>query len=172
MLIAAARAVGRRAVISHGWGNLDVIDRGADCIAIGDVDHAKLFPRVAAVVHHGGAGTTTAAASAGAPQLVVPHLYDQHYWANRVRRLGIGVAGPLAARLTTDALVAALRRCLQPGSRHARGRSRVASTSTVRGSRRRSSAKNSAAVRRRADCGAGRPNTPRGQARGVAVCSY
>jgi len=114
VLVEAARAVGRRAVISHGWGNLDVIDRGADCIAIGDVDHTKLFPRVAAVVHHGGAGTTTAAASAGAPQLVVPHLYDQYYWANRVRRLGIGVAGPLAARLRTHALVDALRASLRP----------------------------------------------------------
>jgi vancomycin aglycone glucosyltransferase len=114
VLIEAARAVGRRAVISHGWGNLDVIDQGADCIAIGDVDHAKLFPRVAAVVHHGGAGTTTVAAAAGAPQLVVPHLYDQYYWANRVRRLGIGVAGPAAARLTTGALISALRACLQP----------------------------------------------------------
>jgi vancomycin aglycone glucosyltransferase len=114
MLVEAARAVGRRAVISHGWGNLDVIDQGTDCIAIGDVDHAKLFPRVVAVVHHGGAGTTTVAASAGAPQLVVPHLYDQYYWANRVRRLGIGVAGPLATRLTVAALVRALRECLRP----------------------------------------------------------
>jgi vancomycin aglycone glucosyltransferase len=114
MLIEAARALGRRAVISLGWGSLDVIDAGADCISIGDVDHAKLFPRVAAVVHHGGAGTTTVAARAGSPQLVVPHLYDQHYWASRVRRLGIGVAGPLAARLTVDALAGALRKCLRP----------------------------------------------------------
>jgi vancomycin aglycone glucosyltransferase len=43
----------------------------------------ELFRRVAAVVHHGGAGTTTAAALAGAPQVVVPQIYDQHYWAKR-----------------------------------------------------------------------------------------
>jgi vancomycin aglycone glucosyltransferase len=114
VLVEAARAVGRRFVISQGWGNLDVIDAGDDCIAIGDVDHAKLFPRVAAVVHHGGAGTTTVAAAAGAPQLVVPHLYDQYYWASRVRRLGIGVAGPSARRLTVPALVHTLRECLEP----------------------------------------------------------
>jgi vancomycin aglycone glucosyltransferase len=113
-VVEAARALGRRAVISQGWGNLDVIDTGADCISVGDVDHAKLFPRVAAVVHHGGAGTTTCAASAGAAQVVVPHLYDQHYWANRVQGLGIGTAGPLAARLTADSLTRALRECLQP----------------------------------------------------------
>ena len=92
------------AVISLGRGSLDVIDTGADCISIGDVDHAKLFPRVAAVVHHGGAGTTTVPAKAGSPQLVVPHLYYQHYWASRVRRLGIGVAGPIAARLAAERL--------------------------------------------------------------------
>jgi vancomycin aglycone glucosyltransferase len=113
VVVEAARALGRRAVISQGWGSLDVLDDGEDCIAIGDVDHAKLFPRVAAIVHHGGAGTTTAAASAGAPQLVVPHLYDQHYFASRVRRLGIGVAGPIAARLARGSLTAALRECLQ-----------------------------------------------------------
>ena len=114
VLVEVARALGRRAVISQGWGNLDVIDAGADCISIGDVDHAKLFPRVAAVVHHGGAGTTTVAAGVGSPQVLVPHLYDQHYWASRVRRLGIGIAGPIAARLTVDALAGALRQCLRP----------------------------------------------------------
>jgi len=46
--------------------------------------------RVAAVVHHGGAGTTTTAALAGAPQVVIPQIYDQHYWARRVQHLRIG----------------------------------------------------------------------------------
>ena len=64
---------------------------------VGVVDHAALFPRVAAVVHHGGAGTTTTAARAGVPQVVVPHVLDQFYWAERVRRLGLGPP-PLARR--------------------------------------------------------------------------
>lgn len=115
VLIEVARMLGRRAVISQGWGNLQVLDAGADCISIGEVDHASLFPRVAAVIHHGGAGTTTVAAAAGSPQLIVPHLYDQHYWANRVQRLGIGVAGPLATRLEVGALLGALRSCLRSG---------------------------------------------------------
>ena len=54
------------------------------------VPHAAVFPRVAAVVHHGGAGTTTAAARAGTPQVVLPHILDQFYWAHRVERLGLG----------------------------------------------------------------------------------
>src|SRR5262249_36392844 len=72
-----------------------------------------LFPRVAAVVHHGGAGTTTAAARAGAPQVIVPHKYDQHYFAERIDHLGVGVAHPPIAP-TVDSLVAALNRVLQP----------------------------------------------------------
>jgi vancomycin aglycone glucosyltransferase len=114
ILIETARALGRRAIMSQGWGNLDVIDAGSDCIAIGDVSHELLFPRVACIVHHGGAGTTTTAARAGRPQVVVPHLYDQYYWANRVQQLGIGVSAGGMAKITPDKLAAALRICLDP----------------------------------------------------------
>jgi vancomycin aglycone glucosyltransferase len=72
-----------------------------------------LFRRVAAAVHHGGAGTTTAVAHAGAPQVVVPQMYDQHYWAKRVHDLGIGTAHTPGAP-TADSLTTALRRTLQP----------------------------------------------------------
>ncbi len=64
VLIGAARAAGKRVVLSAGWAELARIDDGPDCIVVGDVNHQTLFSRVAAVVHHGGAGTTTAAALA------------------------------------------------------------------------------------------------------------
>jgi vancomycin aglycone glucosyltransferase len=68
---------------------------------------------VAAVVHHGGAGTTTTAARAGAPQVVVPQIADQPYWARQVAELGIGAAhdGPTPA---FESLSAALRTALTP----------------------------------------------------------
>jgi vancomycin aglycone glucosyltransferase len=110
-LITAARALGLRSIISQGWGNLAAIDAGADCLCIGDINHTRLLPRVAAVVHHGGAGTTTAAAVAGKPQVVLPHHYDQHYWARRVTQLGVGVAGPTRDELTVESIVSALRKC-------------------------------------------------------------
>lgn len=113
-LIEAARALGLRSILSRGWGNLAPIDADTDCLAVDEVSHERLFPRVAAIVHHGGAGTTTAAARAGKPQVVVPHLYDQYYWAHRVEQLGIGVSGPEAAELTVDGLASALRQCLEP----------------------------------------------------------
>ena len=105
--IEAIRAQGRRAIVSRGWADLALIDDRDDCFAVGEVNHQALFGRVAAVVHHGGAGTTTTAARAGAPQVVVPQMADQPYWAGRVADLGIGVAhdGPTP---TIESLSAAL----------------------------------------------------------------
>lgn len=116
VLLDAARMVGRRAIVSRGWANLSLADVGNDCISVGDVDHEKLFSRVATVVHHGGTGTTTAAARAGKPQVVLPHLYDQHFWAHRVEQLRIGVSCRNVERLMVDDLARALRGCLEGDS--------------------------------------------------------
>jgi vancomycin aglycone glucosyltransferase len=118
LLVESARTLGLRSIVSQGWGSLSPTDSGADCISIGDVDHKKLLPRVAAVVHHGGAGTTTAAVRAGRPQVIVPHLYDQYYWASRVKKLGVGVSGPTRERLSVNAIASALRACLEPEMAH------------------------------------------------------
>lgn len=114
ILVAAARRLRRRSILLKGWADLSPSDAGSDCLVIGDVNHEKLLPRVAAIVHHGGAGTTHAAARAGRPQVVVPHHYDQFYWASRVCKLGIGVSSIARGRLTPDALARSLSRCLQP----------------------------------------------------------
>ena len=105
--IEAIRAQGRRVLVSRGWADLALIDDRDDCFVVGEVNQQALFGRVAAVVHHGGAGTTTTAARAGAPQVVVPQMADQPYWAGRVADLGIGAAhdGPTP---TTESLSAAL----------------------------------------------------------------
>lgn len=93
-LIVAARSMGLRIILSRGWSDLELIDDAHDCMAVGDVSHDVLFPRVAAVIHHGGAGTIAAAARAGIPQLVTPMFGDQFYWAGRVVHLGIGAMSP------------------------------------------------------------------------------
>jgi vancomycin aglycone glucosyltransferase len=113
VMIDAARAVGRRAIVSRGWADLSVVDGDPDCLGIGETNLQTLFTRVAAVVHHGGAGTTTLAALSGAPQVVVPHVYDQHYWARRMHDLGIGTAHA-SATPTVESLTTALERTLQP----------------------------------------------------------
>jgi vancomycin aglycone glucosyltransferase len=114
--IDAIRAQGRRALVARGWADLAPIDDRDDCFAVGEINQQALFRRVAAVVHHGGAGTTTTAARAGAPQVVVPQMADQPYFAGRVAELGIGAAhdGPTP---TTESLSAALRTALAPETR-------------------------------------------------------
>jgi vancomycin aglycone glucosyltransferase len=112
VMIESARALGRRMILSRGWAELELVDDKPDCLAIGEVNQQVLFPRVAAVVHHGGAGTTHAAARAGAPQVVIPQHYDQHYWAQRVHELGIGTAHASSVP-TADSLARALDRTLE-----------------------------------------------------------
>lgn len=110
--VEAVRAHGRRALVSRGWADLALIDEKDDCFAVGEANHRALFRRVAAVVHHGGAGTTTTAALAGAPQVIVPQIVDQPYWARRVAELGIGAAhdGPTP---TVDSVTTALGSALR-----------------------------------------------------------
>jgi len=113
MMIQSARALGRRVIVSRGWADLSLVENQPDCLDIGESNLRALFKRVAAVVHHGGAGTTTLAALGGAPQVVIPQHYDQHYWAQRVDQLGIGFAhAPVTP--TTASLTSALQHLLQP----------------------------------------------------------
>jgi len=111
-MIESARALGRRAILLRGWADLTLVDNEPDCIAIGEVNHQALFKRVAAIVHHGGAGTTHAATRAGAPQVVIPQHYDQHYWAGRVQQLDIGTTHP-STPPTKESLTNALEQVIQ-----------------------------------------------------------
>jgi len=118
-----AEAIGRagcRGVISAGWADLGRTALPPSVHAIGPVSHELLFPRCAAIVHHGGAGTTAAAARAGVPQVVVPHLMDQHYYAYRVATLGIGPRGIRRSRLTAKRLTRAICRALGESRMRAR----------------------------------------------------
>jgi len=112
-VIESARVLKRRATILRGWADVTVDDDGADYLSIGEVNQQALFKRVAAAVHHGGAGTTTAATRAGVPQVVIPQIYDQPYWARRVAELGIGVSHAQGAP-SVESLTFALRAALRP----------------------------------------------------------
>ncbi|MEZ4218520.1 MAG: glycosyltransferase [Myxococcota bacterium] len=108
-LLDAVERAGCRALISTGWAGLGDGALPSHVERVGSLPHAALFPRCAAIVHHGGAGTTTTAARAGTPQVVVPHIADQFWWAHAARARG--VAGPAVsrARLDADRLATALR---------------------------------------------------------------
>ncbi len=112
-LLAAARALGYRAIVLRGWADLAPSDGTRDWLSVGETNLQALLARAAAIVHHGGSGTTTQAMRAGTPQVVVPHSYDQPYHGERVAALGIGTTHP-ASEPTADSLAEALDRTLAP----------------------------------------------------------
>ena len=111
--VEATLALGYRALVVGGWAELDrSVPRDPDVLARSSVPHAAVLPRVAAVVHHGGAGTTTAAARSGRPQVLVPHILDQYYWAHRVAAMGLGPPGVPVSIVTADVLAERIDRAV------------------------------------------------------------
>jgi sterol 3beta-glucosyltransferase len=107
--VGALAASGQRGVLLGGWGTLGEADLPSTVIAVRDVPHEWLLPRMQAVVHHGGAGTTGAALRAGVPSIVVPLGFDQPFWGGRVQALGVGPPPISRRRLTVSRLADAIR---------------------------------------------------------------
>ncbi len=112
LVLESASALNVRTIIPEKWVQTASRSTPGACLAVGHVAFSQLFPRLSAVVHHGGAGTTTTAARSGVPQLVIPHVMDQHYWGHRVHELGIGPRPLACNRLSARRLSAALRETL------------------------------------------------------------
>ncbi|MBP2858985.1 glycosyltransferase family 1 protein [Dickeya oryzae] len=97
-IINVIKRLGVRAVIVSGGGAIDtdmiVAASLPGVICVEHVSHEWLFPRVRTVFHHGGSGTVAAALRAGTPQVIMPFIYDQFYWAWRLEALG-GSGGSL-----------------------------------------------------------------------------
>lgn len=135
LLLESARRAGVRALISSGWARLGAEAAPRGVIFVGSEPHNRLFPRCAAVVHHGGAGTTHAAARAGVPQVVMPCLLDQHFWAHRAEVAGISPMSVRRHGSDPGPLARALRRCLEDGALRERARElsrRIATDGAVR----------------------------------------
>ena len=108
LLRSALEQWGGRAIVSKGWGGINVDDLPDTVFAVSEAPHDKLFPLCSAVVHHGGAGTTAAGLRAGKPTFTLPQAYDQRYWGRRVRALGCGPAPVRLRTLTPEILAGAL----------------------------------------------------------------
>ncbi len=122
MVLSACRSAGQRVILSPGWGKPGHMEAQQDCYVVGDTPHVPLFPRLAAVVHHGGSGTTATAARAGVPQIIIPHIFDQYYWANRIYRAGLGPQPISRSRMTSGRLCAAIRECVSDTTTRQRAR--------------------------------------------------
>ena len=110
-MLEAARQLRRRAIILRGWAGITADGAASDWLSVGETNLQALLTRVAAVVHHGGAGTTTQALQSGAPQVVVPHHFDQPYHGHRICELGVGRSCP-GGDVTVDSLRNTLDRVL------------------------------------------------------------
>ncbi|MFF4436297.1 MULTISPECIES: glycosyltransferase [unclassified Streptomyces] len=119
-VVAALRRAGLRGVIQRGWGGLAA--DGEDMLTIGEVPHALLFPRMAAVVHHAGAGTTAAGLRAGVPAVPVPVQFDAGFWSARLVGLGVAPGVVPLRRLTASALASALVRATRDPAYRERAR--------------------------------------------------
>jgi UDP:flavonoid glycosyltransferase YjiC (YdhE family) len=81
----------QKIIIQSGWAGLTIERPHANMRRVGQVSHDQLFRYASVVIHHGGAGTTASVLHAGVPQIVIPHIGDQWFFASEVRRLGVGL---------------------------------------------------------------------------------
>ncbi|RVU27943.1 glycosyltransferase [Streptomyces antnestii] len=104
--VRALRRAGLRGILQAGRAGLAY--EADDMLTVGEVPHAQLFPRLAAVVHHAGAGTAAAALRAGVPAVTVPVTADQPFWAGRLAAVGAAPAPIPFSSLTAERLADAL----------------------------------------------------------------
>ncbi|HVU38296.1 MAG TPA: nucleotide disphospho-sugar-binding domain-containing protein [Opitutales bacterium] len=81
---------GKKIIVQSGWAGLAVEVARPHIKVIGSVSHDQLFRHASCVVHHGGAGTTASVLFAGKPQIIIPHIADQWFWAAEIKRLRVG----------------------------------------------------------------------------------
>jgi sterol 3beta-glucosyltransferase len=127
----ALRQARLRGVLQRGWAGLTAA--GDEVMTIGEVPHAILFPRMAAVVHHAGAGTMAAGLRAGVPAVPVPVMADQPFWARRAAALGAATSPIRFKDLSADRLAAAISTVTSEKSYRSRAEAAAATIATEDG---------------------------------------
>ncbi|MEO0796359.1 MAG: glycosyltransferase [Verrucomicrobiota bacterium] len=86
---------GKKLIVQSGWVGFKESDAASrpEVKVIGQANHDLLFSHASVIIHHGGAGTTASALHSGKPQIIIPHIADQAFWAEQVKKLGSGLIG-------------------------------------------------------------------------------
>jgi sterol 3beta-glucosyltransferase len=108
ILINSINKTKMRAIIQGFNKTLENYELGENIIAIGNVPHTWLFKYGYCIIHHGGMSTTATAIYSGVPSIVIPHITDQYFWANRVYELKVGPKPIPSKDLSEDTLVNAI----------------------------------------------------------------
>ncbi len=82
---------GKKIIIQAGWAGLTIERPRPEMKCIGKLSHDQLFKYASMVIHHGGSGTTASVLHAGVPNIIIPHIGDQWFFANEVKKLGCGL---------------------------------------------------------------------------------
>jgi UDP:flavonoid glycosyltransferase YjiC (YdhE family) len=122
VILESLQQTGQRGIIHTGWGGLGNQKLPGSVYMLDYAPHDWLFPRMAMVIHHGGSGTTGVGLRAGVPSCVVPFVFDQHYWGDRLHKLGVGPK-PLGWR---DFSVKRLSHAIRLGTRDTQIRQKAA----------------------------------------------
>lgn len=90
IILEALKQSEQRGILHMGWGGIGNQLLPAYAFKIDYAPYDWLFPRMAMVIHHGGSGTTAFGLRSGIPSCVVPFVFDQFYWGQRIAQLGVG----------------------------------------------------------------------------------
>jgi sterol 3beta-glucosyltransferase len=107
MVRAALAQTNNRGIILSGWGSTRK-PSSKDFLYLESAPHDWLLPRCKMLIHHGGAGTVSAGLRAGIPQVVVPFMTDQPFWARRVYAAGVSPKPILVKDLSVERLTRAI----------------------------------------------------------------
>lgn len=116
LILEALTQLGRPAIVQAGFAGLLRGAAGNERIHVLDayVPFTWLFRQSGCVVHHAGAGTATLACLAGAPSVVVPHLFDQYYYAGMLHERGAAPKPVFRSDLTAKKLAKAIEAAMTP----------------------------------------------------------
>jgi UDP:flavonoid glycosyltransferase YjiC (YdhE family) len=89
-ILEALKRTGQRGILHMGWSGIGNQALPDHVFKIDYAPYTWLFPRMAMVIHHGGSGTTAFGLRSGIPSCVVPFVFDQYYWGERIAQLGVG----------------------------------------------------------------------------------